>query len=342
MSTGLAVALRPLDHILSAPETEDLAIQEPGAGWVYRAGAWHRVELPEMTYNRLHGIAVMAASQTGQRINPRSPILSTDLFGGAFRLQAVAYPAVPAGTLAFTFRRPDTRLDEVEDVTRLFDTSRWNKWSERNQRRGRQDAALLERFDAGDLPGFLRGCAETRQTGLFCGPTGAGKSRMSRMCGTAISLRVRIITIEDASELRLRQPNVVRHYYAASGEGVTQTQLAKATLRERPGIVLLGEMREPEAVYVFVDEVMAGHPGSMSTAHGRNPPECARRLFNMFKSSSAGRSMADETVVGMLANALDFIVPVENDDGVRAIGEVWFRADAQRRGETFADLLRAA
>lgn len=341
MSTALPVALRPLDHILSDSATEDLAIQEPGVGWVYKGGGWHRVELPAMTYQRLHGIATLAASQTGQKINRRHPILSADL-PGDLRLQAVMDPAVPAGTMALTFRRADEGLDEVEDVTRLFDTRRWNKWGERLARRERAAAVLLERFDAGDLPGFLRGCVETRQTGLFCGPTGAGKSRMSKLCGTAISLRVRIITIEDARELRLRQPNVVRHFYAASGEGVTQTQLAKATLRERPGIVLLGEMREPEAVFVFVDEVMAGHPGSLSTAHGRNPPECARRLFNMFKSSPAGRSMSDETVAAMLGNAIDFIVPVENDDGVRAIGEVWFAADARRRGETFVDLLRAA
>ena len=100
-------------------------------------------------------------------------------------------------------------------------------------------------------------------------------------------------------------------------------------------------MRDPEAAAVFVDEVMAGHPGSMSTIHGRNPAEAARRLFSLFKSSSAGQSMQDDTVVAMLASAIDFIIPVENDAGTRAIGEIWFAPDAARRGETFADLLRS-
>ena len=340
MNQGLLTALRPIQHILSSPETEDLAIQEPGVGWWLKGGTWHRVELPAMTYQRLHGLSVMAAAQTGQRITARDPILSTDLPGG-LRLQSVMPPAVAPGTMALTFRRGDERLDGIADVDRLFDTSRWNKWGSRHERRQAQHSALLDRYDAGDLPGFLVGLAETRQTGLFCGPTGAGKSRMNKMLAGAIPLQERIITIEDAAELVLRQPNHIRHFYAAGGGGISPAKLMKATLRERPHRVLLGEMRDPEAASVFVDEVMAGHPGSMSTIHGRNPAEAARRLFNLFKSSSAGQSMQDDTVVAMLASAIDFIIPVENDAGTRAIGEIWFAPDAARRGETFSDLLRS-
>ena len=340
MSQGLLTALRPVQHILSAPETEDLAIQEPGVGWWLKGGAWHRTELPAMTYQRLHGLSVMAAAQTGQRITARDPILSADLPGG-LRLQSVMPPAVAPGTMALTFRRGDERLDDVGDVERLFDTGRWNRWGSRHGRRQAQQSALLDRFDAGDLSGFLAGLAETRQTGLFCGPTGAGKSRLSRMLAGAIPLHERIVTIEDAAELVIRQPNHVRHFYAAGGGGVSPAKLMKATLRERPHRVLLGEMRDPEAASVFVDEVMAGHPGSLSTIHGRNPAEAARRLFNLFKSSPAGQGMQDGTVVAMLASAIDFIIPVENDGGARAIGEVWFAPDAARRSEGFADLVRA-
>ena len=340
MSAGLATALRPIAHILYAPETEDLAIQEPGVGWWLHHGAWHRTELPAMTYERLHGISVMAASQTGQSITARSPILSADLPGG-LRLQSIMPPAVPPGTMALTFRRGDGRVDDVRDIGRLFDTSRWNQWSRRHERRDRQDAALLDRYDSGDLVGFMLGLAQTRQTGLFCGSTGAGKSRLGRMLGASIPDQERIITIEDAAEIVLRQPNHIRHFYAASGGGVTPDQLMKATLRERPDRVLLGEMRDPAAAATFVDEVSAGHPGSLSTIHGRDPSEAARRLFNLFKASPAGRSMEDATVVASLAASIDFIFPVENEAGARSVAEIWLAADARRRGETFADLLRA-
>ena len=73
MSTALTRALQPVLPILTAPETEDLAIQEPGVGWWMKAGAWHRIALPAMTYARLHGISVMAAAQTRQVITPRTP-----------------------------------------------------------------------------------------------------------------------------------------------------------------------------------------------------------------------------------------------------------------------------
>jgi type IV secretion system protein VirB11 len=231
-------------------------------------------------------------------------------------------------------------VDAVTDVTKMFDTSRWNKWGGRRTRQQMQDAALLDRYDAGDLPGFLQGLADTRKTGLFAGPTGAGKTRLSKMLGGTIPLHERIITIEDAAELVIRQPNFVRHFYSASGGGVTPANLLKATLRERPDRVMLAEMRDPEAASVFLDEVMAGHPGSLSTLHGRNAPEGARRLFNLVKSNKSGPGTEDETLAAQLGSAIDFIIPVENDGGVRAIGEVWFRADAERRGETFRELLR--
>lgn len=113
----------------------------------------------------------------------------------------------------------------------------------------------------------------------------------------------------------------------------------KATLRERPDRVLLGEMRDAEAASMFIDEVSSGHPGSLSTIHGKTPDDAARRLFNLFKSSPAGQSMEDATVIACLAASIDFIFPVENELGARSIGEVWLAADARRRGETFADLL---
>jgi type IV secretion system protein VirB11 len=262
LSTSLNKALWPILHMLQAPETEDVAIQEPGVGWWLHHGAWHRVEVEAMNYARCHAIATMAAAQTRQQITPRSPILDADLLGD-LRLCAVMPTAVPAGTMALTFRRGDMILDEVADIGTLFDTSRWNRWDRRRERQQAQDAALLERYDNDDLPGFLQGLAVTRQTGLFAGPTGAGKSRLSEMLGGAIPLDERIIAIEDAAELVIRQPNNVRHFYSTSGVGASAERLLKATLRERPDRVMLAEMRDAASASVFLSSVMAAHPGSL-------------------------------------------------------------------------------
>lgn len=339
MSTALLKALQPLLFILQDPETEDLAIQEPGVGWWMKRGAWHRVELPSMTYQRMYGIAVMAAAQTRQVITARNPILDCDLLGD-LRLAAVMPPAVLPGRMVLTFRRGDMKIDEVADAPRMFKTERWNQWDGRKQRKSAKEGALLERFDAGDLSGWLQGVADTRQTGIFAGPTGAGKTRLSKMLGGAIPLHERIITIEDAAEIVIRQPNHVRHFYAGSGVGVSQAKLLKATLRERPNRVMISELRDGEAATVFLSEIMAGHPGAITTLHGRDAPEAAKRLFDLVKDGRPGAQ--DETIAEQIGSAIDYIVPVENNGGDRSIGEVWFRPDAERRGETFRDLLKGS
>lgn len=340
MSAALAAALRPVSAILADTETEDLAIQEPGVGWRLARGSWQRLDLPAMTYDRLAGLSALAAAQTRQRINAASPILSCDLPGN-LRLQSVMSPAVPSGTMALTWRRGDAQVDELEDIPRLYNTTRFNQWDGRLARRRERDAQVLAAYDAGDFEEFLRVAVRSRLTGLFCGPTGAGKSRLSRLLGGAIGLGERIITIEDALELVVRQPNHVRHLYPAEGQGgLTAARLMKAALRERPTRILLGEMRDKEAAEVFVDEVMAGHPGSLSTIHGSTAAQAAKRLFNYYKSSSAGATMKDETVASQVAGVIDFICPVEMGDGrLREIGEVWLKPDAARRGETLHNLL---
>jgi type IV secretion system protein VirB11 len=335
MSNSLSTALWPIMHMLQASETEDVAIQEPGVVWWLHHGSWHRVEAAAMTYARCHAIAVMAAAQTRQQINPRNPIIDTDLLGN-LRLIAVMPPAVRPGTMSLTFRRGDMAIDELSEVPKMFGTARWNKWEGRRERQQQRDGALLERFDTADLEGFLRGVAETRQTGMFVAATGAGKTRLGKAVAGAIPMHERIITIEDAAEMVIRQENHVRLFYATSGVGATQAQLLKATLRMRPDRIMLAEMRDHESATVFLSEIMAGHPGSYSTLHSRNPPEAARRLFNLL----SGGGSDSEATIEQLTSAIDFIIPIENDGGVRDLGEIWFRPDAQRRGTGFRDLLR--
>ena len=335
MSNALDRAMAPIRHILYAPETEDLAIQNPGVGWWLHHGKWHRVDLPEMTYARLHGLSVMAAAQTRQVINHDKPNLSCDL-PGDLRLEAMMPPVQAPGTMALTFRRGDKEVEDIEEVPNRFNTSRWNQWGGRRQRQQAQNAALLDRYDAGDIVGWLKGAMETRKTGLICAPTGAGKTYLSKMMGKAVPMHERIISVEDARELVILQPNHVRHFCSAAKSGMRPADILKATLRERPDRILLAELRDPEAAAVFISEVMAGHKGSLSTLHGANPAEAARRLVDMI---SDGKTACVDTVIGQLEAAIDFIIPVENDGGVRSIGEVWFRPVAERDGHSFRDLL---
>jgi type IV secretion system protein VirB11 len=160
---------------------------------------------------------------------------------------------------------------------------------------------------------------------------------------TAINQDDRIITIEDTLELHVPQPNHVRLLYSKgvlSGAEIGAESLLEASLRMRPDRVFLQELRDPAAAYVYINEVMTGHPGSLTTIHGRDAPQAFKRLFNLIKGSDKGAHYADQTLIDMLDGAIDLIVPFHNIGSVFEIGEVWFAAEAARRGENCSALLR--
>jgi type IV secretion system protein VirB11 len=139
------------------------------------------------------------------------------------------------------------------------------------------------------------------------------------------------------------QPNHVRLLYskgAQSGAKVTAEALLEASLRMRPDRVLVQELRDAEAAWTYINEVVSGHPGSITTIHGRDPAQAFKKLFSLVKGSAKGGQWDDSTLTDLLATAVDVILPFENRGTTYEIGEVWFAPDAARRGETAASLLR--
>jgi type IV secretion system protein VirB11 len=109
----------------------------------------------------------------------------------------------------------------------------------------------------------------------------------------------------------------------------------------RPDRVLLQELRD-DAAWTYINEVVSGHPGSITTIHGRNPEQAFKKLFALVKGSAQGGQWDDSTLIGFLASAVDVIIPFKNEGTIYEIGEVWFAPDAARRGATAADLIMAA
>ena len=336
----LRCLLYPIEPWLSDPATEEIAINRPCEAWVRQRGCFARHDVP-LDLAALEEIAVLAGSLRRQEVGPATPLCATELPGGE-RLQICLPPAVPVGTVSLTIRKPGETVAPISAVGSRYRVDGWNSWKRRNQER--DHGGLLELFDSGDIEAFLAAAVRSRLTTLLCGATGSGKTTMSKTLISAIDPAERIIAIEDTLELVISQPNHVRLLYSKdnlSGASIDAEALLQASLRMRPDRVLLQELRD-DAAWTYVNEVVSGHPGSITTIHGADAPQAFKRLFALVKGSAKGARWDDRTLIDLLAAAVDLIIPFENSGATYRIGEVWFAADATRRGETAADLLRGS
>jgi len=335
----LRYLLAPILHWLDDTATEEVAINKPFEAFVRQKGVFAKHET-SLSLQDLEDVAVLAGALRRQDVGSRNPLCSTELPGGE-RLQICLPPAVPAGTTSLTIRRPGSSVTALKNVGSRYHTSRWNRWTERNERHEANATEVLEHFDEGNIEPFLQACIKNRLTILLCGATGSGKTTMSKTLIGAIPTHERLITIEDTLELVIPHENHVRLLYSKSGSGlggVTAEGLLQASLRMRPDRILLGEMRD-DAAWTYLNEVVSGHPGSISTIHGANPVQGFKKLFSLVKGSPQGAALEDKTLVEMLSSAIDVIIPFRTSGEVYEIGEVWLAADAKRRGETVANLL---
>jgi type IV secretion system protein VirB11 len=334
--------MRPLARWLDDPATEEICINRPGELFVRQRGQFRGEEV-SLSYSDLEDIATLAGALRKQDVEPRNPLCATELPGGE-RLQICMPPSVPAGTLSMTIRKPGSTVASLESLASRYRVNRWNKWDGRKEAVLRDYSELLSLYDAGDLQRFLEKAVQARLTILLCGATGSGKTTMSKTLISAIPEQERLITIEDTLELVIPQSNHVRLLYSKDNIGlarVTAESLLQASLRMKPDRILLQELRD-DAAWTYINEVVSGHPGSITTIHGRNPEQAFKRLFALVKGSPQGGQWDDKTLMDFLSSAVDLIVPFHNEGAVYEIGEVWFAPDAARRGESAAQLLMAA
>jgi type IV secretion system protein VirB11 len=334
--------LDPLLEWLDDPATEEVCVNKPGEAFIRQRGVFQRQRV-DLDYYDLEDIATLAGALRKQDVGPRNPLCATELPNGE-RLQICLPPAVPTGTISLTIRKPGYAVAPLGSVASRYSTARWNRWDQRQVAAQRDDAEILALYDQGALQPFLEACVRSRLTILLCGATGSGKTTMSKSLIGAIPRTERIVTIEDTLELVIPQPNHVRLLYSKGNMGqskVTAEALLQASLRMKPDRILLQELRD-DAAWTYVNEVVSGHPGSITTIHGRNAEQAFKRLFALVKGTPQGGQWDDQTLVQFLAAAVDVIIPFHNEGSTYEIGEVWFGPDAARRGESAAHLLMAA
>jgi pilus assembly protein CpaF len=168
---------------------------------------------------------------------------------------------------------------------------------------------------------FLKGAVRARVSMVISGGTGSGKTTLLNALSAGIGLKERVITIEDAAELQLQQPHVVRMETRPpniEGKGeIRQRELVKNALRMRPDRVILGEVRGEEA-FDMLQAMNTGHEGSMGTIHANNPRDAVTRLEQMVAMSSM--KLPPEAIRGQIASAVGMIIQATRlSDGRRRV-----------------------
>ena len=292
-TTGLG----PLEDLLSDPAVEEVMVNGHGSVYVERRG---RIETTQVEFPSdaevLEAIERILAP-TGRRVDELSPMADARLQDGS-RVNVVVPPLAVDGP-AISIRR--------------FGLSR---------------PGPEELVASGSLSRLAREILETavseRRTVLVTGGTGSGKTTLLNAISAWIAPAERVITIEDAAELRLRQPHVVRlESRPASVEGrgeVTIRDLLRNALRMRPDRIVIGEVRGPEALDLLT-ALNTGHDGALSTLHANSPEDALRRLETL--ALMAGVGLPHDAIREQVGRGIDVIAHVRREpDGSRRVSEV--------------------
>ncbi|HEU4701203.1 MAG TPA: ATPase, T2SS/T4P/T4SS family [Conexibacter sp.] len=295
--TDRSLGLGPLEPLLADPQVEEVMVNGPGRVWVERRG---RIEPTDVTFadepQLRHAIERILAP-LGRRVDEAEPLCDARLPDGS-RVNVVLPPLALDGPL-LTIRRFRAGGMSPED---LIAAGTWDR----------------------QLHDLLAACVRARLTVLVSGGTGSGKTTTLGALSSFIPDGERIVTIEDAAELRLRQAHVVRlEARPASLEGrgeVTIRRLVKNALRMRPDRIVVGEVRGGEALDLL-SALTTGHDGSLSTVHAGSPQEALRRVETL--ALMAGVGLPHAAVRELVAGAIDLVVHQRRErDGRRRIAAV--------------------
>jgi pilus assembly protein CpaF len=292
--TDEILGLGPLEPLLRDETVTEIMVNGPQQVYIEREG---RLELTNITFqNDEHVMKIIQRiiAPIGRRIDESSPMVDARLADGS-RVNAIIPPLSLVGPV-MTIRKFAATPFTVEDLIR-FGTS------------------TPEMFE------FLEACVRARLNIFVAGGTGSGKTTMLNILSSFIPDDERIVTIEDAAELQLRQEHVVTLEARPSnieGKGaVPIRELVRNSLRMRPDRIVVGEVRSAEALDML-QAMNTGHDGSMSTGHANAPRDMLARLETMVLM--AGMDLPLRAIREQIASAVDLIVHQNRlKDGSRKI-----------------------
>jgi pilus assembly protein CpaF len=284
----------PLERLLADETVTEIMVNGPFDVWVERQGRLYETTVRFTDESHLRRIINKIVAQIGRRIDESSPLVDARLPDGS-RVNAVIPPLSLSGPLVTIRKFSKKRLD-LTDLIRLATLS----------------TETVE---------FMQRCVLAELNILISGGTGSGKTTLLNALSTAIPDSDRIITIEDAAELRLNQRHVLRleaRPKNIEGEGeIPIRELVRNSLRMRPDRIIVGEVRGAESLDML-QAMNTGHDGSLCTVHANSPRDALARIETMVLM--AGFDLPMHAIRQQVASALDLIVHLERlEDGSRKV-----------------------
>ncbi|MHC4530507.1 MAG: CpaF family protein [Planctomycetota bacterium] len=279
----------PLEQFLSVPDISDILVNGPKQIYIEKYG---RLELTDVSFSdneHLMRVISRIASNVGRRIDESIPLLDARLPDGS-RVNAVIPPLALDGPM-LSIRRFGA---EPINIKKLIELKTLTK----------------------EMAFFLDACVQCKINVLISGGTGTGKTTLLNALSRWIPLGERVVTIEDAAELKLQRDHVVRLETRppnVEGKGrITQRDLLRNSLRMRPDRIVIGEVRGDETLDML-QAMNTGHEGSMTTVHANSPRDALRRLENMV--SMAGINYPVRAMREQISSALDVLVHLDRLTG---------------------------
>ena len=287
----------PLQPLLGRDDIADIMVNGSGTVYIEVAGKIQRTNIRFRDNQQLLNICQRIVSQIGRRVDESSPICDARLPDGS-RVNAIVQPLAidgPALTIR-KFKKDKLTLDQLVSFGTISP-------------HGAE---------------ILRIIGRCRVNTLVSGGTGSGKTTLLNCLTQFIDSDERIITCEDAAELQLQQPHVVRLETRPpnlEGEGqITMRDLVRNCLRMRPERIIVGEVRGPEA-FDLLQAMNTGHDGSMGTLHANSPREALSRLESMI--TMGGFTLPSRTIREMIVASIDVVIQAARlRDGSRRITHI--------------------
>ena len=284
----------PLEPLLHDDTITEVMVNGPSHVYIERAGKIERVNSAFLNNEHVMRIIDRIITPMGRRIDEMSPRVDARLPDGS-RVNAIVEPLSLVGPV-ITVRKFSAKPYTVDDLVRF-------------------GTATPDMFD------FLRVCIEARLNLFVSGGTGSGKTTTLNVLSSFIPNDERIVTIEDAAELQLRQDHVITLESRPpnlEGEGeITIRQLLKNAMHMRPDRIIVGECRSGEALDML-QAMTTGHDGSLSTGHANTPKDMLRRLETMVLMT--GYELQLRAIREQIASAVDLIVHTSRlKDGTRKV-----------------------